>query len=140
MTCELIEKIKASESKEVVLRHKSSENKRSPTFSMYETTNQNPIKQIRGTEPIECIEVLKPFYKVTVNLSGQKYTTISIVQHSCYYLRYKLAEKHEDPIANKFQEILSESFEFYMQKYEVFENSNFTIFVIHPFHLKKSLF
>ena len=123
MTCELIEKIKGSESKEVVLRHTSAENKRPPTFSMYETTNQNPIKQIRGTEPIECIEVLKPFYKVTVNLSGQKYTTISIEQHSCYYLRHKLAEKHEDPIANKFQEILSESFEFYMQKYEVFENS-----------------
>jgi len=54
MTCELIEKIKGSESKEVVLRHKSSENKRPPTLSMYETTSQNPIKQIRGTEPIEC--------------------------------------------------------------------------------------
>ena len=51
MTCELIEKIKGSESKEVVMRHTFAGNKRPPTFSMYETTNQNPIKQIRGKEP-----------------------------------------------------------------------------------------
>jgi len=70
-----------------------------------------------------CVVVLKPFLKVTVNLSGQKYTTISIVQHSCYYLRYKLAKKLVDPIANSFQTTLSESFEYYMKKYEVFENN-----------------
>ena len=53
-----------------------------------------------------CISVLKPFYKVTLILSGQKYTTISIVMHSCYYLRWKLSQQQDDPIANILQEKL----------------------------------
>ena len=65
-----------------------------------------------------CISVLKPFYKVTLILSGQKYTTISIVMHSCYYLRWKLSQQQDDPIANSLQEKLLISFEFYMEKYD----------------------
>ena len=42
-----------------------------------------------------CVAVLKPFYKVTVQLSGQKYTTISIVLQACYYLRMKLSTAPE---------------------------------------------
>jgi hypothetical protein len=60
--------------------------------------------------------------KVTLILSGQKYTTSSIVLHSCYYLRWKLAQKQKDPIAEKFQATLSYSSEFYMDKYEIFTN------------------
>ena len=60
-----------------------------------------------------CISVLKPFYKVT----------ISIVMHSCYYLRWNLSQQQDDPIANSLQEKLLKSFEFYMEKYEVFNNS-----------------
>jgi hypothetical protein len=70
-----------------------------------------------------CVSVLKPFYKVTVILSGQKYTTVSIVLHSCYYLRWKLLQEQTESVAKSLQKKLSASFNFYVDKYEIFTNN-----------------
>jgi hypothetical protein len=70
-----------------------------------------------------CVSVLKPFYKVTVILSGQKYTTVSVVLHSCYYLRWKLLQEQTESVANSLQKKLSASFNFYVDKYEIFTNN-----------------
>lgn len=84
----------------------------------------NNKKTIKILESL--LEILKPFYKVTVYLSGQKYSTISIVLHSCYYLKKKLndklSEEVDGSILANFQEILKDSFDKYMNKYKVFEN------------------
>jgi len=69
------------------------------------------------------IEVLRPFYKVTLIMSSQSYATISIVLPACYYLKKKL-EKTQ-PInsdLHNFQALVLESFNLYMRKYKIFEN------------------
>ena len=63
--------------------------------------------------------ILRPFHKLTKILSSEKYTTLSIVLHSCYYLEKKLSELNQDPLLNGFRLKLLAAFEKYMETYGV---------------------
>ena len=79
--------------------------------------NSKVISSLKAT-----VEVLKPFYKITTILSGQKYTTLSIVLHSFYYLKKKLNVTHKDQLLSTFQANLLEPFNAYVEKYNIFDN------------------
>ena len=63
------------------------------------------------------VEILRPFFKVTEILSGQKYTTSSLIIHSIFYLKKKLSTKLNCEISTKLQKVLLASLEFYLDKY-----------------------
>jgi len=68
------------------------------------------------------VEILRPFFKVTEILSGQKYTTSSLIIHSIFYLKKKLSTKLNCEISTKLQKVLLASLEFYLDKYEILLN------------------
>jgi hypothetical protein len=69
------------------------------------------------------VEILRPFFKVTEILSGQKYTTSSLIIHSVFYLKKKLNVKLKCNISTKLQKILLVCLDFYIEKYQILENS-----------------
>jgi hypothetical protein len=75
---------------------------------------------------LECLkQLLKPFYTVTLILSGEKYSTIDMALNSILYIRKKLEKVNidrENSIDCVLQKLLMDSFQFYMNKYNLIEN------------------
>ena len=80
--------------------------------------------QTEDIEVLECLKILlKPFHTVTEILSGEKYSTLDLVLHSVLYLRHKISnENFKNSIGVYLKDLLIESFNFYIQKYEVLNN------------------
>ena len=69
-------------------------NEYSATKDLINSYKKNEI-QVLGV----VVEILRPFFKVTEVLSGQKYTTSSLIIHSVFYLKKKLSTLLECPIS-----------------------------------------
>lgn len=66
-------------------------------------------------------DLLKPFLFVTNLLSTERTTTLDLVLHSCLYIRHKIASfQHSNEYSKNFKLLLLNSFNFYIEKYEIF--------------------
>ncbi len=73
---------------------------------------------------VQCLTtLLKPFHNVTEILSGEKYSTIDLVLNSVLYIRHKInSVTFKNSIEINLKNLLIDSFNFYIQKYEVLDN------------------
>lgn len=93
--------------------------------------NSSHSKYLLVTEEINVLnclkQLLKPFYTVTQILGGEQYSTLDLVLNSTLYIRRKITnlEFQENSTAWILKKLLLESFEFYIEKYNVLNNSTY---------------